>query len=163
VRQRGGLPATAGALALRLVGGDPHDQAVLLRRGGIPVLLPHVVDDLLGDKAVGGKGLQDTGTARHLFENRWLGPRRPRAPSAPPTARHTASCPASGDLFLPRRDPDASVLSDVDAVCIAPEALQLVVLPLLRVEDMDNEVQVIEEHPAGLPVALSAVRLHALG
>ena len=28
---------------------------------------------------------------------------------------------------------------------------------------MDDEVQVIEEHPPGLPVALAAVRLHALG
>src|SRR5205809_4843381 len=83
-----------------------------------------------------------------------------------------ASCPASGDLFLLRRDldhllaqgdADLSVLSDVDTVRIAPEALQLVVLPLLGVEHMDDEVQVIEEHPAGLPVALPAVRLHALG
>src|SRR5438552_19077433 len=83
-----------------------------------------------------------------------------------------ASCPASGDLFLLRRDldhllaqgdADLSVLADVDTVRVAPEALQLVVLPLLGVEDMDDEVQVIEEHPPGLPVALAAVRLHALG
>lgn len=82
----GAAVAAAARRTFRLLGSYPDDQPVLLRRGGIAVLLPHVIDHLLQDEALRWQRLQGTGTlGGHLLDGAEF--RRPgtaRAPAPPP-------------------------------------------------------------------------------
>src|SRR5665648_814773 len=91
----------------------------------------------------------------------WL--RRQRAPPRCPAAAWTASrmrrlghlADGPGDLLgrLGQR-PDA--LRDLNAPCVAPELLEAVELALLRLEDVDDDVTVVEQYPRTLTLTFTS-------
>ena len=50
-------------------------------------------------------------------------------------------------------------LLEFDHFGVAPEALQIVKLPLLLVEDVNHHVAVVQQYPAGVGIALHVVRM----
>ena len=60
-----------------------------------------------------------------------------------------------------RRSGDGSL--DLEARRIAPQTLQLVVVPRLLIEEMDDHVAVVEEYPVPVLLALPPIRLASVG
>src|SRR6266516_8138663 len=83
----------------------------------------------------------------------------PRMPRANGAARCVTGAPSGGDQA-------AELVAAGHHRGVAPEALEVVVLALLLVEDVHDDVDEVQQDPVGLALALSPQRsraLHAAG
>ena len=67
----------------------------------------------------------------------------------------------SGRVVLVARPRRTDVVGQLDERAVLPDPLERVVDPLLGVLDVDDHVDVVEQHPAALALALAAYRLGA--
>ncbi len=112
---------------------------------------------MLRQEASGSPQRSQTGGVMSVTRDQQAGQTHPRvgASSTAPHAAHGAASSTDSIASTARRAAFLDLpVSELDPLRPAPEAFEAVELACLRGEDMDDEVEVVEQDPVGIAVAL---------